>query len=302
MILVTGGLGFIGSHILEELKAKDYDVIVLDNLESGSIENIKHIKKVKVVNHDIRERIEIKEEIDFILHQASIPSVSMSVENPVYTSRVNVIGTMNVLELARKKDAKVILASSSSVYGDAKPPIKESFPLNPKSPYAMDKLINEKHAKLYEELYGVKSICLRYFNVYGERQSQHYAGVVINFIKKIIEGENPIIYGDGSQLRDFVYVKDVAKANIKAMENIDKARGKSINIAYGKGISVLEVLKTIAKALDKEVTPIFKEERKGDIKESFADVSLAKELLGWEAKTEFKEGIKKTIQWVRNNF
>lgn len=305
-ILVTGGAGFIGSNIAEKLCGQ-HEVTVLDDLSTGKAENIAEFKKrIKFVKGSILDQNLKKamKDVDVVLHQAAIPSVPKSVKDPVGTSRVNILGTLNVLECAIKNDIKrVVLASSSSVYGD-KPtlPKIESMCPEPKSPYASAKAINEQHAKQFYELYGLETISLRYFNVYGKRQDpkSEYAAVIPAFISRMLKNKPPIVYGDGKQTRDFTFIDDVVEANIKAMETNNKnAFGKAINIAGGKQVSILELISLLNKILNKKLPPIFEKERPGDVKHSLADITLAKKLLGWKPKTGLEEGLKKTVEWYR---
>jgi UDP-glucose 4-epimerase len=307
-ILVTGGAGFIGSSIAENL-SKKHEVVVLDDLSTGKAINIAEFKnRIQFMRGSIlNEKILNKamREVDFVLHQAAIPSVPKSIQNPIGTSRVNIIGTLNVLEYARKNNVKrVVLASSSSVYGDKPtlPKVEEMCP-EPKSPYASAKIINEQHAKQFYELYGLETISLRYFNVYGKRQDpkSQYAAVVPAFISRMLKNKPPIVYGDGKQTRDFTYVEDVVEANVKAMETKNRnALGRAINIAGGRQVSILELISILNRILGKNLSPIFEKERPGDVRHSWADISLAKEVLGWEPKTTLEEGLRRTVEWYKN--
>ncbi|MGC8899620.1 MAG: SDR family oxidoreductase [Candidatus Micrarchaeia archaeon] len=305
-ILITGGAGFIGSNLAEEL-SKKHEVIVIDDLSTGKAENIVEFKKrINFIKGSILDENLNKamKNVEVVLHQAAIPSVPKSIKDPVGTSRVNIIGTLNVLEFARKNNIKrVILASSSSVYGD-KPtlPKVETMCPEPKSPYASAKVINEQHAKQFYELYGIETLCLRYFNVYGKRQDpkSEYAAVIPAFISRMLKNKPPIIYGDGKQTRDFTFIDDVVEANAKAMEIKNKNTfGKAINIAGGKQTSILELVALLNRILNKNLSPVFEKERPGDVKHSLADISLAKELLNWRPKTGLKEGLRKTIEWYK---
>lgn len=306
-VLVTGGAGFIGSSIAENL-SNQYEVIVLDDFSTGKASNIAAFRKrIKFVRGSIlneRTLNKVMGNVDVVLHQAAIPSVPKSIKDPVGTSKVNIIGTLNILEWARKKDVKrVVLASSSSVYGD-KPilPKVESMPPEPKSPYASAKAINEQHAKQFYEFYGLETISLRYFNVYGERQDpkSEYAAVIPSFICRMLNNKPPIVYGDGSQTRDFTFIDDVVAANIRAILTKNKgAFGKSINIAGGRRVSILGLISALNKILKKDISPIFEKERPGDVKHSWADISLAKKLLGWEPKINLEEGLRRTIEWYK---
>ena len=296
-IAVTGGAGFIGSHIVEKLVDRGDNVIVIDNLQTGKKENLKTVwNKINFLEMDIRDFDLLKTElknIDGIFHEAALASVQDSFVNPKEYEDVNVNGTENIFKLAKKFGFKVVYASSSSVYGNPiKIPINEKSEKNPINPYAQTKLDDEITAKKYTKE-GVRIIGLRYFNVFGERQSKNYAGVIKLFLERIEKHNPPIINGDGSQIRDFVYVKDVVQANIMALEsNIENA---FINIGTGKTISILELANQIIKSSNLKLNPIHQDALKGDVIESKADVSLAKELLNWEYKIELKNWLEHTV-------
>jgi UDP-glucose 4-epimerase len=296
-IAVTGGAGFIGSHIVEKLVDRGDNVIVIDNLQTGKKENLKTVwNKINFLEMDIRDFDLLKTElknIDGIFHEAALASVQDSFVKPKEYYDVNVKGTENIFKLAKKFGFKVVYASSSSVYGNPiKIPINEKSEKNPINPYAQTKLDDEITAKKYTKE-GVRIIGLRYFNVFGERQSKNYAGVIKLFLERIEKHNPPIINGDGSQIRDFVYVKDVVQANIMALEsNIENA---FINIGTGKTISILELANQIIKSSNLKLNPIHQDALKGDVIESKADVSLAKELLNWEYKIELKNWLEHTV-------
>ena len=296
-IAVTGGAGFIGSHIVEKLVGRGDNVIVIDNLQTGKKENLKTVwDKINFLEMDIRNFDLLKTElknIDGIFHEAALASVQDSFVKPKEYYDVNVKGTENIFKLAKKFGFKVVYASSSSVYGNPiKIPINEESQKNPINPYAQTKLDDEITAKKYTKE-GVRIIGLRYFNVFGERQSKNYAGVIKLFLERIEKHNPPIINGDGSQIRDFVYVKDVVQANIMALEsNIENA---FINIGTGKTISILELANQIIKSSNLKLNPIHQDALKGDVIESKADVSLAKELLNWEYKIELKNWLEHTV-------
>ena len=296
-IAVTGGAGFIGSHIVEKLVERGDNVIVIDNLQTGKKENLKAVwNKIDFLEMDIRNFDLLKtklKNIDGIFHEAALASVQDSFVKPKEYHDVNVKGTENIFKLAKKFGFKVVYASSSSVYGNPiKIPINEKSEKNPINPYAQTKLDDEITAKKYTKE-GVRIIGLRYFNVFGERQSKNYAGVIKLFLERIEKHNPPIINGDGSQIRDFVYVKDVVQANIMALEsNIENA---FINIGTGKTISILELANQIIKSSNLKLNPIHQDALKGDVIESKADVSLAKELLNWEYKIELKNWLEHTV-------
>ena len=300
--IVTGGAGFIGSHIAERLAAGGNDVIAIDNLESGSLENIKKIKnRVQFAKADISNIGVISPLFagaDCVFHHAALASVPESIKNPKLCEKANVIGTKNVLEAARKNDvSRVVLASSAAVYGDTSIfPTGESAPLLSKSPYAASKVQNEKDARHYFENWGIKTVSLRYFNVYGPRQnpSSQYSGVISKFSSLMKSGVAPTIYGDGRQTRDFIYVSDVVDANILASE-AKSGFGKAYNIATGKETSVISICSAIAKISKNECKVNFEPAREGDIVRSCADISLAKKQFGFEPKVKLDAGLKKCL-------
>ena len=294
---VTGGAGFVGSHLVGALSNAGHSVIVIDNLETGKKENIaKFIGKVEFVQGDIREYDLLKEkfsDVDGVFHEAALASVPDSFRIPDEYHDVNVNGTENVFRLAKEYDFKVIYASSSSVYGNpVKIPIKEDHPTNPINPYAQTKLDDEKLAEEYSEQ-GAEIIGLRYFNIFGERQSKEYAGVIKKFLSNIYENKPPMINGDGMQTRDFVYVGDVVNANMLAMGSTTKHA--FINIGTGHSITILKLAKMIIEASGLALSPTHRPVLEGDIKESVADASLARELLSWTPKVALHDWLKVAI-------
>jgi len=294
---VTGGAGFVGSHLVSALSEAGHSVIVIDNLKTGKKENIaKFIGKVEFVQGDIREYDLLKEkfsDVDGVFHEAALASVPDSFRIPDEYHDVNVNGTENVFKLAKEYGFKVVYASSSSVYGNPiKIPIKEDHPKNPINPYAQTKLDDEKLAEKYSEL-GAKIIGLRYFNIFGERQSKEYAGVIKKFLSNIYENKPPMINGDGAQTRDFVYVGDVVNANMLSMESTTKHA--FINIGTGHSITILELAKMIIEASGLALSPAHRSALEGDIKESVADASLARELLRWIPKVTLHDWLKVAI-------
>ena len=302
-IAVTGGAGFIGSHIVEKLVERGDKVIVIDNLHTGKKENLKKVwDKIEFLELDIRnfDMLKIKlKNIDGIFHEAALASVQDSFVNPKEYQDVNVNGTENIFKLAKEFGFKVVYASSSSVYGNPiKIPIKEESEKNPINPYAQTKLDDEVLAKKYSKE-GVRIIGLRYFNVFGERQSKNYAGVIKLFLERIENHDPPIINGNGSQIRDFVYVKDVVQANIMALDsNIENV---FINIGTGKTVSILELANQIVKSSNLKLDLIHQDELKGDVMESKADVSLAKKLLNWEYKIELNDWLEDIVPKLLKN-
>ncbi|KPU62981.1 NDP-sugar epimerase [Thermococcus sp. EP1] len=299
LIVVTGGAGFIGSHIAEEL-SKDNDVIVIDNLYAGKIKNIP--PNVKFIQADIRDYKSIAELIsqaDYVFHEAALVSVVESVERPLLTEEINVLGTLNILKALSDGHGKLIFASSAAVYGDNQNlPLKESEKPKPLSPYGITKVSAEYYCKVFYELYGVPTVSLRYFNVFGERQGYNqYAGVISIFINRALKGDPLIIYGDGKQTRDFIYVKDVVKANILAAES-SKTNGRVFNVAKGERTTILELALKIIEVTDSSSSILFDKPRPGDIKHSQADISEIKKL-GFKPEYSLEEGLLKTIEWYR---
>ena len=299
-IVITGGAGFIGSNLAEELsKEKDNEVIIIDDLSTGKIENIKglNIRFVEGSITDLNLLKSIFKDVDYVFHQAAIASVQKSIEDPKRTDEVNAKGTLNVLIAARDGGVKkVVYASSSAVYGDTpKLPKREDMTPNLLSPYAITKLIGEYYCKVFDEVYGLKTVSLRYFNIYGPRQDPHsdYAAVIPRFINRVLENKPPMIYGDGEQTRDFTFVKDVVRANILAIRS--DATGV-YNIASENRISINELANIIIKFLEKNLIPIYNDPKEGDVKHSFGDISKAKRDLDYEPRYSFKEGLKRTIK------
>ena len=302
-IAVTGGAGFIGSHIVEKLVDRGDNVIVIDNLKTGKKENLKTVwDKINFLEMDIRNFDLLKTElknIDGIFHEAALASVQDSFVKPKEYHDVNVKGTENIFKLAKEFGFKVVYASSSSVYGNPiKIPINEESEKNPINPYAQTKLDDEVLAKKYSKE-GVRIIGLRYFNVFGERQSKNYAGVIKLFLERIKNYDPPIINGNGSQIRDFVYVKDVVRANIMALES--NVENGFINIGTGKTISILELANQIVKSSNLKLDLIHQDALKGDVMESKADVSLAKKLLNWEYNIELNEWLEDIVPRLLKN-
>ncbi|MBC8500871.1 MAG: SDR family oxidoreductase [Nanoarchaeota archaeon] len=298
-VLITGIAGFIGSNTAEQLLKKDYNVVGIDNFSTGNKNNIKHfIKKVNFKRGDVtnlRFLKRIMKNVDYVLHYAALPSVPYSVNHPKETHDVNVKGTFNVLLAARDSGVrKVIFASSSAVYGNTnKLPIKEGQELNPFSPYAAHKIIGEQYCKLFYNVYGLRTTSLRYFNVYGPRQNPNseYAAVIPKFLSLMKKGKKPIIYGDGKQTRDFIFVDDVIKLNLLAMKS-KKSDGKVYNVASGKRTSVLELVEIMNEVLGTDLKPIHEKSRPGDVKHSYANVSKAKSDLKFKSQINLQQGIK----------
>jgi nucleoside-diphosphate-sugar epimerase len=312
-VLITGGAGFIGSNIARVLLQKKYGVTIIDNLSTGRLENISDIrKKLRFVRGDIRNLNllqKVMKGTDYVLHQAALPSVPRSINNPLASHDVNVNGTFNVLLAARdQKVKKVVLASSSSIYGNRKTfgtkklvkkgEIMKPMPL---SPYAVNKLIGEEYAKVFAHIFNVPTVCLRYFNVFGPHQDpkSEYAAVIPKFITTFMRGGQPTIYGDGLQSRDFTYIDNVVNANILAMLSKHAIHGETLNIACGESITLLHVTRAIAKTLKRKMKPKFGPVRTGDVKTSLANISKAKKYIGYAPHIKFDKGLKRTIDWYR---
>ncbi len=306
--LVTGGAGFIGSHIIKFLLKHEYEVVCLDNfdplydpaIKKANIAHFLHNKNFELIKGDVRNKDLLKKsliDIDYIFHEAALVSVIESMKDPVKTIEVNTIGTLNILDIALSSNVKkTIIASSAAVYGDLPElPKKENMIPAPKSPYAISKLNCEYAAKIFFEEYGLKTTCLRYFNVYGPRQdlTSPYAAVIPNFIKKALKNETITIYGDGAQTRDFIFINDVVHSNELAMS---KGEGCVFNVANGRAISINALAELIIELTNSESEILFKESRKGDIKHSIADITEIRKI-GFKPLFSLIDGLKDTIEW-----
>jgi len=303
-ILITGGAGFIGSNLAERLVSGGHEVLVLDNLATGRLSNLKKIEKqIKFIEGDIRDIDFLRKNfqgVDFIFHLAALPGVFFSVQNPEQCNETNIKGALNVFLAARDSKVKrVIFVSSSSIYGGAFEINQEDQKPQPLSPYAVSKITGEYYAKNFFELFGLETVCLRFFNVFGPKQNSEsdYAAVIPLFIKLALKGEQPVIFGDGNQSRDFTYIDNVVEGMILAV-NSPRAAGETFNVACGDSITVNRLVKTIGKILDKKITPLYKEPRIGDIYRSKADISRAKNILGFTPKVSFEQGLEKTIAYL----
>jgi UDP-glucose 4-epimerase len=304
--LVTGGAGFIGSHVAEELVKKGHSVRIMDDFSTGKKENIApFLDGVELIEADIRDFEACSRAVkgaDCVLHQAALTSVPLSIEDPLSTNEINITGTLNLLLASR--DAKIqrfVFASSAAVYGDdSRLPKEESMQGVPLSPYAASKQVGETYCQVFWQLYNLPTVRLRYFNIFGPRQdpSSQYASVIPNFVRKMIKGENPVIFGDGEQSRDFLYVSNVVEANILASKT-SEASGEAFNIAGGERITINSLVQSINEVLDKEIKPSYSEPRPGDIKLSFADISRARKMLKYDPSVSFREGLRETVRWYK---
>lgn len=301
--LVTGGAGFIGSHVVDRLLADGHKVIVLDDFSTGHKENLAYDARLEVVEGDIRDFDTVNEcmqGVDWVFHKAAVASVPKTVNDPVGSSTVNYRGTLHILEAARRNNAKrVVFASSAALYGDEPtlPKVETMLPVT-LSPYAVDKLASEYACGMYTRLYGLDTVSLRYFNVYGPRQdpSSPYSGVISIFADKLSQGVTPTIFGDGEQTRDFVFVSDVVEANMQAVTN-EKPVGQVINIATGNKITLNDLLRTFCEIRDVEFKADYQQARQGDIKESYANIDRAAELLDWKASVGLNQGLRALLQY-----
>lgn len=306
--LVTGGAGFIGSNIVSELLKQGQQVVVLDNFATGKRENILPLMKnenLTMIEGDLRSfhivRSAVKG-VDYILHQGALPSVPRSINDPITSNDVNILGMLNILEAAKEFGVKrVVVASSSSIYGNSESlPKVETMPVNPLSPYALTKYAQERYCQIFSQIYGLETVALRYFNVFGPRQdpTSQYSAVIPKFIRLIMADKEPVIYGDGSQSRDFTFVENNVWANIQAC-TAPKAAGEVINIACGERYTLIELVQMINEILGKNIEPKFETDRAGDVKHSLAGIEKAKELLSYEVRVDFREGLRRTVEYFR---
>jgi nucleoside-diphosphate-sugar epimerase len=303
--LVTGGAGFIGSHLTEELVRRGEQVRVVDSLITGKRHNLAHIPGVEFIEADLADPAVAQRAVagvDYVLHQAAIPSVPRSVQDPMTSHRANVDAALNVLIAARDAGVKrVVYAGSSSAYGNAPTlPKVETMPAAPLSPYALQKFMAEEYCRLFTQLYGLETVTTRYFNVFGPRQdpSSPYSGVISLFISALVEGRQPTIYGDGEHTRDFTYVANVVDGVLRAC-HAPKASGEVINVATGGRISLNDLFRTIKDLTGARVAPTYAEPRAGDVKDSQADISKAGRILGYRPTVDLQDGLKKTVEWCR---
>jgi UDP-glucose 4-epimerase len=309
-VLVTGGAGFIGSNLTEALLKQGHRVRILDDFSTGKRENLLFDKKyhsLEMIEGDIRDPgicQRAMKDIEHVFHQAAIPSVQRSVEDPLTSNSVNVGGTLNILLAAREAGVKrFIYASSSSVYGDTPTlPKREDMPPNPLSPYALQKYVGEQYGRLFFQLYGLETISLRYFNIFGPKQDPDsiYSAVIPKFIDALIQGRAPVIYGDGEQSRDFTYIENVVQANLLAM-SAEHLHGEAVNIACGERTSLNQLLNNLKGILGSTSSPVYQEPRQGDVRHSLADIRKGKEILNYSPAVGIKIGLRKTVDFFRNN-
>ena len=312
-ILVTGGAGFIGSHLVDQLLKQSFEVVILDNFSSGRLENIAQAlnsKNCHLIKGDIRDFALVKQAmtgVDAVFHEAALTSMAQSIEDPILASDVNVMGTLNLLKAALDSGVKrFIFASSAAVYGESLRAEKvETAATNPSSPYGVSKLAVEKYLRVFFETNGLETVSLRCFNVYGPRQTSdlngQYGGVITIFLSRLLNNLSPIIYGDGEQTRDFVYVQDVVQANMCAL-NCNNANGDVFNVGSGNRTSVNQVAERLKSVLNRSDIPnIYKEPRAGDVKHCYAKISKAAKRLKWTPQCSFEEGIRALADWYTNN-
>jgi len=306
--LVTGGAGFIASHIVDELLRRGEQVRVLDNFSTGREENLAGaLRHIEMIRGDIRDPEVVRKAVagaQVVIHHAALASVALSIQDPVLCNEVNVEGTLNLLVAARDAGVRrFILASSSAVYGDrAKPPLVETMPPAPISPYGLSKLTGEDYCRLFYQLYGLETVALRYFNVFGPRQDPQspYAAVIPCFLSALLGGGRPVIYGDGEQSRDFAYVENVVAANLAAM-TAPSAAGKVYNIGSGEQMSLNRLLLELIRLTDRSAWPEYLPAKKGDIRASVAGIHAAREDLGYAPRISLTEGLRETIAWYREH-
>ena len=305
--LVTGGAGFIGSHLAETLIGRGDRVRVIDNLSTGKRHNLAHLPSVEFIEGDLADLDAARravQGVEFVLHQAAIPSVPRSVQDPVTSNRANIDATLNLLVAARDAGvSRVVYAGSSSAYGDTPTlPKVESMSTAPLSPYALQKLVGEQYGQMFTRLYGLQTVTIRYFNVFGPRQdpSSPYSGVISLFISALCDGRRPNIYGDGEQTRDFTYVANVVDGVLRACTAAD-ASGGVFNVATGGRISLNRLFQTIRTLVGSTAEPIYGEARAGDVRDSQADISLAARVLGYRPLVTFEDGLARTIEWHRTS-
>jgi len=305
--LVTGGAGFIGSHLTDELVRRGHSVRVVDSLITGKRRNLDHIPGVDFLEGDLADMgvaTRAVVGIDYVLHQAAIPSVPRSVKDPLTSNRANIDASLNILVAARDAGVKrLVYAGSSSAYGNTPTlPKREDMPPNPLSPYALQKLVAEQYCQMFTRLYGFETVTIRYFNVFGPRQDpgSPYSGVISLFSTALLEGRQPTIYGDGEQTRDFTYVANVVDGVLRACE-APQAAGEVINVACGTRISLNELLRVMNQIVGTQIDAIYKDARAGDVRDSQADIAKATALLGYTPIVPLQDGLARTLEWCRES-
>lgn len=304
--LVTGGAGFIGSHIVRRLVGEGAVVRVVDDLSTGQEARLNDLRdSIEFVHGDLADgqiSDKVAKDIDHVLHQAAVPSVQRSVSDPVGTNRANVTATLNLLESCRQYGVRrFVYAASSSAYGDTEVlPKREDMPPNPLSPYALQKLVGERYCKLYHELFGLETVCLRYFNVFGPNQDHHseYSAVVPKFISRLLAGKPLVVYGDGEQSRDFTYVANVVEANLLALK-ASEASGKLFNIGAGRQVSLNQLIRILEELVGVKAEVTYEAPKRGDVRHSLADISRAESLIGYRPQVMVEEGLRRTVEAMR---
>ena len=304
--LVTGGAGFIGSHLAEELLKRGHRVRVADSLITGKRKNLDVVKPTEFLEGDLADAAFAEKAcagMDYVLHQAAIPSVPRSVDDPITSNRANITATLNVLVGARKAGVqRLVYAGSSSAYGDTPTlPKDEEMPTRPLSPYALQKVVGEQYLLMFTRLYGLETVAIRYFNVFGPRQdpTSPYSGVISVFATALLENRSPKIFGNGEQTRDFTYVANVVDGVLRAAE-APNVSGEVINVATGGRVSLNELFRSMRTLIGATVEPTYAEDRPGDVRDSQADISKARRLLGYEPIVDFEEGLRRTVEWYRS--
>jgi nucleoside-diphosphate-sugar epimerase len=307
LYLVTGGAGFIGSHLVDELLRRGEQVRVLDNFFSGKRENLTSDSRLEIIEGDIRDRATVGRAmagVEYVLHQAALPSVQRSVIDPLASNEVNVNGTLNLLVAARDQKVKrFVFASSSSVYGNSPTlPKHEEMPTQPLSPYAVSKLAGERYCVAFHEVYGLPTVALRYFNVFGPKQdpTSEYSAVIPKFVTAMLAGQPPLIHGDGLQSRDFTFIQNVVQANLLACEKAE-AVGHALNIACGERYTLLDLHRSLCEIIGSSAQPEFDQVRSGDVKHSLASIDLAGKLLGYRPAIDWDSGLRQTVEWYRQH-
>ncbi len=306
MYLVTGGAGFIGSNIVRELVSRGENVRVLDDFSTGKKENLAGINDVEVIEGSLLDKGCLNEAVhgvEYILHQGAIPSVPRSVADPIRSNEANVTGTLALLDTAKELGLKrFVFAASSSAYGDTEElPKVEQMAAIPLSPYAVSKYTGELYVKVFADIYGLPAVSLRYFNIFGPYQdpASEYAAVIPKFIKSMLKGEAPVIYGDGEQSRDFTYIDNAVEANLLACLSGKVGRGEIINVACGERYSLNQMVEALNEVMGLAIEPVYTEARAGDVMHSLADIKKAREMLDYEVKIDFKEGLRRTVEWFK---